>query len=332
MKKQISILLISILVLASCSKNRFKINTDKVDLNVKIERFDQDFMQMNPAHLNESVLSMRKKYGDFFDRYTANIVRMGSPDSANYIPRLTGFLRDSMVREVFKETQKVFANVSDIQKETNDAFKYVKYYFPEKKIPRIAMHISGFNQSIVATKDILSISIDNYLGADYAPYKGIVYEYQLQNMTRSKVAPDILLGYLMSEFPVENTGSLLGCILSRAKILYLQSIFMPQRPEQDVMGYTKAQEDWCVKNEKNMWNFLVENRQLYNTSQLICAKYINPAPFTSYFTQDSPGQAGIWIGVQIIKSYMDHNTSVTLPELMKDTNYQRILEESKYKP
>jgi len=332
MKKQISILLISILVLASCSKNRFKIDTDKVDLNVKIERFDQDFMQMNPAHLDESVLSMRKKYGDFFDRYTANVVMMGSPDSTNYIPRLTGFLRDSMAREVFKETQKVFANVSDIQKETNDAFKYVKYYFPEKKIPRIAMHISGFNQSIVATKDILSISIDNYLGADYAPYKGIVYEYQLQNMTRSKVAPDILLGYLMSEFSVENTGSLLGCILSRAKILYLQNIFMPQRPEEDIMGYNKVQEEWCVKNEKNMWNFLVENRQLYNTSQLICAKYINPAPFTSYFTQDSPGQAAIWIGVRIIKSYMDNNTSVTLPELMKDTNYQRILEESKYKP
>lgn len=332
MRKQISLLFISLLILTSCNKNRFKIDTDKVDLNVKIERFDQDFMNMNQSHLDQSVQAMRNKYGDFFDRYTANVVMMGLPDSNQYLPRIQGFLRDSMVREVYKETQKVFADVSDIQKETNDAFKYVKYYFPEKRIPRLAMHISGFNQSIVATKDFISISIDNYLGADYAPYKGIVYEYQLQNMTRNKVAPDIMLGYLMSEFPVENSGSLLGCMLSRAKILYLQSIFMPERPEEDIMGYTKTQLDWCSKNEKNMWNYLVENKQLYTTSQLVCAKYINPAPFTTYFTQDSPGQAAIWLGLQIIKSYMDNNTSVTLPELMKENNYQKILEESKYKP
>jgi hypothetical protein len=163
-------------------------------------------------------------------------------------------------------------------------------------------------------------------------YKGLVYDYQLQNMTRNKVAPDIVLGFLMTNFPVENTGSLLNLMISRGKILYLQSVFMPQRPEADIVGYTKAQYEWCVKNENNMWSYLMTNKQLFSTSQLVCNKYINPAPFTTYFTQDSPGQAAIWLGLQIVKSYMNHNSSVTLPELVKETNYQKILEESKYKP
>jgi len=320
------------LVFVSCSKNRFKIDTANVNVNIKIERFDRDLMSLDTANLDKGISVLKKKYGDFFPQFAINVITLGSPDSTKFVPKLKAFMQDSMVREVYKETQSVFADVSDIQKETNDAFKYIKYYFPEKKIPRIAMHISGFNQSIVATKEVESISIDNYLGADYAPYKQIAYNYQLQNMTRSKVAPDIVLGYLMTEFPFQSNGQLLASILSRGKTLYLQSICMPQRSEADLMGYTQKQEDWCVKNEKQMWTYIVENKHLYSTSQLITAKYVNPAPFTTYFSEDSPGQAAIWLGLQIVKSYMKSNTNVTLPQLMKENDYQKMLEDSNYKP
>lgn len=324
-------LLLASLLLVSCNKDKFKINTDDVDLNIKIERFDQDFMAMDPKNLDQSMFKMSQKYGEFFARYTTSVVMLGNTDQTMFKSQIQAFIADSAVREVYNESQKVFADVSDIQKETNDAFKYIKYYFPGLKIPRISMHVSGFNQNIVITPDLLSISIDNYLGSDYALYKGVAFDYQLQNMTRSKVAPDILLGFIMSNFQVETTGSLLNVMLSRAKILYLQSIIMPHRPEEDIMGYTKPQLDWCVKNEQNMWTYLMENKQLYNNSQLVLAKYINPAPFTASFTQESPGQAALWVGLQVVKSYMDNN-SVTLPELMKETDYQKILEESMYKP
>lgn len=331
MKKITFLLLASALLFTSCKKDKFKIDTDKIDLKIKIERFDRDFMGMNVNNLDQAMMGMQQKYGEFFTRYTTSVVMLGNPDASQYKTQIKAFITDSTVREVYKETEHVFADVSDIEKETANGFKYIKYYFPELKIPRIAMHISGFNQNIVATQDVLSISIDNYLGSDYAMYKGLVYDYQLQNMTRNKVAPDILLGFIMSNFHVENTGSLLNCMLSRAKVLYLQSVIMPQRPEEDIIGYTKKQLEWCKQNEKNMWGYLMENKQLYNTSQLVLAKYINPAPFTTNFTQDSPGQAALWVGLQIIKSYMSNN-DVTLPELMKDNDYQKILEDSMYKP
>ena len=45
---------------------------------------------------------------------------------------------------------------------------------------------------------------------------------------------------------------------------------------------------------------------------------------------DSPGRIGVWIGWQIIKSYMKNN-DVTLQKLM-DTSPEIIYNKSKYKP
>jgi uncharacterized protein YjaZ len=54
-------------------------------------------------------------------------------------------------------------------------------------------------------------------------------------------------------------------------------------------------------------------------------------PFTSGFAEESPARTGSWLGWQIVKDYMDNN-DVTLKELLKDTDSQKILEKSGYKP
>ena len=54
------------------------------------------------------------------------------------------------------------------------------------------------------------------------------------------------------------------------------------------------------------------------------------APFTAPVSQDSPGRLGEWIGLRIVKSFMNKNKNVTLPELMQMNNYQEILEKSGY--
>jgi hypothetical protein len=59
---------------------------------------------------------------------------------------------------------------------------------------------------------------------------------------------------------------------------------------------------------------------------------MNDAPFTATISQESPGRLGTWVGWQIIKSYMDENTDVSLQQLMKTTDYQLILNKSGYQP
>ena len=48
-------------------------------------------------------------------------------------------------------------------------------------------------------------------------------------------------------------------------------------------------------------------------------------------SKESPGRLGYWVGFQIVNQYMN-NKSVSLQELMKNTNSQEILLKSKYNP
>jgi hypothetical protein len=59
---------------------------------------------------------------------------------------------------------------------------------------------------------------------------------------------------------------------------------------------------------------------------------MNDAPFTAPVSQESPGRLGTWLGWQIVESYMNKNPKVSLSDLMKDSNYQKMLEESGYRP
>ncbi len=54
--------------------------------------------------------------------------------------------------------------------------------------------------------------------------------------------------------------------------------------------------------------------------------------WNSNIHRGAPGRLGIWLGWRIAESYMEHNETVTLQELMAEGDAQKILEESYYKP
>jgi len=81
-----------------------------------------------------------------------------------------------------------------------------------------------------------------------------------------------------------------------------------------------------------MWNYLVENKLLFSTKQMDIVRYITDGPTTTVFPQESPARTGVWLGRQIIRSYMRHNPGVSLPQLMANNDYQQILNASVYTP
>jgi uncharacterized protein YjaZ len=78
---------------------------------------------------------------------------------------------------------------------------------------------------------------------------------------------------------------------------------------------------------------LVEKRELYSTDWRVITKYTQPAPFTNGLSQEqSPGRIGVFIGWRIVSEYMQRNVQVTLHELMNETDAQKILQHSGYRP
>jgi hypothetical protein len=81
-----------------------------------------------------------------------------------------------------------------------------------------------------------------------------------------------------------------------------------------------------------MWEYLVEHDLLFSTDQMIIKKLTENAPFTTYFTNESPGRAANWIGYRIIESYMQRNSDRALSDLMSMSDLSRLLEFSAYSP
>ena len=98
------------------------------------------------------------------------------------------------------------------------------------------------------------------------------------------------------------------------------------------MAYNPEHWKWCNQYEKNIWAAMIDQKDLFSTNNQLIKKYMNDAPFTAPISQDSPGRLGTWIGWQIVSSYMKNNSQVGLRDLMKDDNYQKMLENSGYKP
>ena len=72
---------------------------------------------------------------------------------------------------------------------------------------------------------------------------------------------------------------------------------------------------------------------LYSSDSDLDARFINVAPFSKFYQAsdgDSPGRIGVWIGWQIVRSYM-RNNDVTLQELIA-VSPEDIYKKSKYKP
>lgn len=290
--------------------------------NINIMRFDQDFMSRN-KNIDSTFLLL----------YSTKIMEVGYPGSEMYNQFDSIFHTDKEVINLYEDCQKQFSNTEIIQNTLSDAFAKLHEFFPEMIIPKISMHISYYGESIVSSEEYLSAAIDKYLGKDYPGYKSRFQPYQSQKMYKEKIVSDYMTGWLRSEFfvkAVEGNECLLDYLIYEGKLLYLLKTILPKENMQDLTGFNEKQIDWCMKNEKKMWDALSKFQHLYSADRLTIAKYIEDAPNTSFFPADSPGRAIIWNGYKIVESYMKNNKDVTLRDLMLNNDSRKILSESLY--
>jgi hypothetical protein len=114
-------------------------------------------------------------------------------------------------------------------------------------------------------------------------------------------------------------------------MMYALHSLLPDTPDSLLFGYSPDQMRWCRNNTKDMWTHRVEKRLWFATDYMTINKLIQPAPFCSLFTRESPGRAVVWLGYQIVASYMKHNSS-TLEALLLNNDYQQILAKARFKP
>lgn len=310
-----SFLILSLLILlcSACSeKGRFyNKEAENLSLEVVVERFDQDFLSLDSVTLTE-------KYPDFYQIYIRNILELP-------VSELVKFKSDSAVRALFADVENEYSYIEDIEKTLTKAFKYYKYYFPEKQVPKVSLHVSGFNQCLVTLQDRISVSADYYLGKDYPLYSSVAYKYEVPYLTREHLPVDVMLGWLSSEFPT-NEYRLLESMINYGKVMYLLEVFLPDYEMSEILSYSSEQFAWCEEHEKRIWHSIVENKELYSTDWRTIMKYTQPAPFTNGYSQEhSPGRLGLYMGWKIVSSFMNVHKDFTLQDLMNTKDAQEIM-------
>jgi hypothetical protein len=319
------------LYLASvCCFNCSGCKTDEITPEFTIIRFDTNLYQYLTQNVPDSVLT---NPADFLAVFGKEVIGIGTIESTGFYTRLKAYFSEPTLMRIYTDEQEKWADITDINAELSRGLQLFLQQFPRIKRPKIYMHVSGFNQNVIVTDALLSLSADKYLGSDYPLYQDFFYDYQRQLMSPDRIVPDYLLGFMMANLPFKGDEDvLLDRILYEGKLRYILSRLLPDRQVWEYIGYTKEQYLWCVDHQSQIWKTILENHHLFTANHLITNQYLKEAPHTTGLPDESPGRVGVWLGYQLIVAYMKQKPKLSLSELMHVTDYQAILKQSKYKP
>ena len=338
MRKKNNILCIAMLVglLCGCGKKYQYIPKDIETVEVEIVRFDSAQLAVRIDSVKQDIEKLYADYEEFMPMYVEGILRIPTEDTAYLCEMYAQFLTDTVMG--FAQTNALakekFANVDSLQEALNTGFSRLHYLFPDWEIPaKVYLFVSGFNSSVMYYENVMGVGVDMYLGSDYPYYNQVVYNYQKQTMRKECISGDLLSMYLAYNIAYNSKyNRLLEHMIFRGKQMFLLSQLLPDEPAWEIIGYSKEQWDWCKKYEQAIWNRIMEKRDLFKTESMVRVSYMNDGPFTAEISQESPGRLGIWVGWQIVDSYMRNNENVSIKQLIDEGDAQKILEQSFYKP
>ena len=322
------------LVVYSCDSNDPTLNDDNTteQLPGKLIRFDKEFFAINPDSITVQVKQLNEKYGAFFELYCTGIIGIAHPSDSIFTEQLQSFFTNNVVQEAHEKVGAAFVDVTDINKELKEGFERYTDFFEGKPIPKVYSYISGFNQALMLMDDAIGVSLDMFLGQDNLIYSELNFpRYKQKNLYRERIPLNVLTAWAIGEFYWEKMGeTLFATMIYEGKLTYFGKAMLPKAADTTLFGFRKDELQWCLDNEKYMWMELVENKLLFETNYVTVKRMTEDGPFTPNIP-GSPGKAPSWIGYRIVERYMKHSNA-TLPELMVDNDYRKILEVSAYNP
>jgi gliding motility-associated lipoprotein GldB len=330
------ILLFGLTMFLSCKQHN-KPDVSSIVVDSKIERFDKDLYAGKGKDINQTDAFLSKKYGSFYRDYIQRIVGDGNYSGPQILSTL---YKDQAYTDLNAEAETVYPDMTDIEKELSQSFKYIKYYFPKSKTPRFISFVSGFAVQTPIGDDYLGIGLDMFMGKNSKFYRGIVESVPVYISRR--FAPEYVVPRLTETFAREELfperdeeRTLIAKMIHNGKILYFMDQVLNEDLQDSVkIGYTMQQIEWCKTYEADIWGFFLENNLLFETDYQKIQVYLSEGPFTPGLgdkNQSAP-KLGVWMGWQIVRKYMKENKDVTLQQLMAEDDAQAILTLSKYKP
>ena len=326
--------LLLLLCLCGCFSSCHGQNGQTIDREaepIQIHRFDKLLLHWLEQGDSAAYRDLQQQNRPMLEVLGKSLFNLPNMEAAGFEDKLRNYYAEPTLHQLYVESVAHFETVAELQQQLGRGFHYLLSCFPDRQMPTLYMHVSGLNQNVLVTDELLSLSIDKYLGKDYPLYQEFFYPYQTEKMQRDNVAPDYLTGWLMAEFPFEGKENvLLDRMVYEGKLLYLLAQALPEMRPERLLGYTPEQLAWVQANEKKLWQTIIERKHLYTPDLSTTNRYFEEAP-SLFMATDAPGCLGKWIGWQLVTRFMQE-TGTTPAQLMQLNDAQSLLTQAKYKP
>ncbi|MBC5994717.1 gliding motility lipoprotein GldB [Pontibacter cellulosilyticus] len=325
-------LILAVLLLSfGCKKKGCDIPEEvaEIPVQVKIERLEKSFFE---ADTKQEVAQFLNENPLFAEKY---LQRSEYPADSVLVTSLLPLTTNASLDTLVQEANKRFGDMEQEREQLETAFKFIKHYYPEFNPPQVKTFVTGLGtlgNDLFVSDSLLVFGIDYFIGKN-ATYRPQAYEYILTRYEREKMVPAAML-LLSNRFNKANLTdrNLLSEMINMGKAYYFVKAVMPCTPDSLIISYTDQQLADIHHNEGRIWAHFIEKSLLYEKNPFQIQKYIGERPSTPEIDSKAPGRLGTWVGWQIVNTYMERNPNVTLPELMAETDYRKIFNESRYKP
>ena len=306
------------------------------EIILPMERLDQVLFNLDTIHIKDTLLGMNPRY-PFISEVL--LQQMLAIDSSNIEAALLSFL--TAYRPIFTAVQKINAPVS-AHPQLQTLFKNVHYYFPAYELPKKIIYfigpLDGFGNSIGA--DYMAIGLQMFLGDTSSWYqseqiKKYFPPYMSRNFTPRFIPITAAKNLLQDIAPNSNlTQGLIIEMIEMGKRQYILKKVLPENNDADLFGYSASQYAATIKAEQDIWNYLLKMNLVYAKDPKVASQLLNEGPFSLYFGNEIPGNVGIFIGYQIVKSWMEQQSEKEQSNLIAllQLPAEKIFAESKYKP
>lgn len=327
-----TIILSCFFLTTSCKReNRPHFKADISDIEIEpisIGRYEEVLFKLNP-------FTLRQDIEPYIERFRVFLGDAIDTDAGQQ--QLFDYITDPRTRELYLDTKEVWPDLKDLEKELTQAMRYYRFHFRDEPMPEFFTYISGldYQHPVKYYDNIMVIGLDNYLGRDFHLYPKIgVPTYQTFGMQPAFVITDIVK--MLAEKHLQKVTKVpelfLDFMIYEGKVLYFLDNMLPQHNDTLKIAYSADQYRWLQENLGRVWAFFLENEMLYSSDRQMIIKFIGDAPFTAPFTQNAPPRTAAYIGWQIVRQYMQRNPQISLQELLAETDSQKILKGSGFRP
>ncbi len=320
--------------LYSCDDNPHAIDVSGIEAEVDIQRFDQQLFEWTALSFRQEAPQVKSQFPGFYKHYFEDVINIGNAEDSALFNSIRLFINDPSIQQLHQSVQVKYPTLNQVEEQIESGWKHYKYYFPNTEVPNHLAFVGTLGTNVMVTDNEVGIGLDAYLGPKEEIYDlAQIPIFQRNKMIPERIPSDVIYAWMQTEFVLQNEQpTLLEVIVHEGRLLYALEACFPELADSLKIGYTAAQMQWANSFEKDVWTFFIDNEVLFKKDYQTVTKYVSEGPFTTDFAKESPARMGVFIGWQIVRSYMENHPDQDLKDLMALNDAQIILSESKYKP